>query len=75
MKPDRAVRRGGLYSTFLDGSMLPRLREFLATRKQRGAVEVDGKKMAVAYRFTFPGEPTWRKALLAAAEGAPVKGE
>jgi hypothetical protein len=68
LKSDRAVKRGKSYSIFLDGSLIPKLREFLATRKERGAIEVDGKKMAASYRFTFPGEPRWRKAFDAAVE-------
>lgn len=59
---DRAMKRGDSYSIFLDGSLLPKLRKFLSTKKPKGAVEIGGKKMAVSYRFTFPGEPVWRKA-------------
>ncbi len=55
---------------FLDGALLPKLREFLATRKPKSAVGIEGKKMAVSYRFTFPGEPAWRKAFAAAGEQA-----
>jgi hypothetical protein len=63
LKSDRAIKRGDSYSIFLDGSLLPKLREFLATQaKEKGAVEIDGKKMAASYRFTFPGERGWRKA-------------
>jgi len=63
---DRAMKRGDSYSIFLDGALLPRLREFLATRKEKGAVEVEGRKMAASYRFTFPAERVWRKAFAAA---------
>lgn len=55
LNSDRTIRRGDRYSIFLDGSMLPELRRFLATPKEKGAVEIEGKKMAVSYRFTFPG--------------------
>ncbi len=58
----RTVKRGEAYSIFLDGSLEPQLAAFLATRSEKGAVEINGKKMAVSYRYTFPGEPTWRKA-------------
>jgi hypothetical protein len=61
---DRAIQRGETYSIFLDGSMLPELQRFLASRKEKGAVEIGGKKMAVSYRFTFPGEPVWRRKLV-----------
>jgi hypothetical protein len=59
---DRTVKRGEAYSIFLDGRLQPQLAAFLATRSEKGAVEVSGKKMAADYRYTFPGEPTWRKA-------------
>jgi hypothetical protein len=61
---DRAVKRGNDWSIFLDGSQLPRLRAFFAAKKPNGAVEIGGKKMAMSYRFTFPGEPIWRNALI-----------
>jgi hypothetical protein len=59
---ERAVKRGKAYSIFLDGRLQPQLAAFLATRSKKGAVEVSGKKMAVAYRYTFPSDPTWRRA-------------
>lgn len=59
----RAMKRGDAYSIFLDGRELPRLEAFLATQKEKGAVELGGKKWAIAYRHTFAGEPIWRKAL------------
>ena len=70
LNSDRAFKRGDSYSIFLDGSLIPKLREFLATRKQKGAVKIDGKKLAVSTRFVFPGEPTWRKAFADAAARA-----
>jgi hypothetical protein len=67
---ERAVKRGDSWSIFLDSSQLPRLRELLATCKQKGALEIEGKKMAVSFRYTFPGEPAWRAAF-ARPEPAP----
>ncbi len=63
---DRTIKQGEMYSIFLDGTMLPKLREFLATGSEKGAVELDSKKWAAAYRFTFPGDPSWRRAFEAA---------
>lgn len=68
LQSPRAVQRGSSYSIFLDGSELPKLRAFLATRGERGAVEVDGKKMAAEFRYVFPGEPVWDKAFREAAK-------
>jgi hypothetical protein len=70
LKSDRTIKRGDSYSIFLDGSLLAKLREFLATQKEKGAVEIEGKKMAASYRFTFPGERAWRKAFAESAERA-----
>lgn len=67
---DRTIKRGESYSIFLDGDLVQKVVAFLATRKARGAVEIEGKKMSAAFRYTFPGERTWRKALAAAADGA-----
>jgi len=65
---ERVIKRGDSYSIFLDGSLQPALERFLATRKPKGAVEVDGRKMAVSYRAAFPGEPIWRKTMEAERE-------
>src|SRR5947209_3299522 len=70
LQSPRAVQRGNAYSIFLDGSQLPQLRRFLATREERGAVEVEGKKMAADFRYVFTGEPVWDKAFRQAAERA-----
>ena len=64
---DRAVKRGKSYSIFLDGSLLSDLQKFLAKQNEKGAVEFEGRKMAVSYRFAFPGERNWHKAFAAAA--------
>jgi len=56
------LKRGDSYSIFLPGKQLPRLRAFLKTQKEKGAVEIEGKKWAVAFRYTFPNEPVWAKA-------------
>ncbi len=62
LKSDRAVQRKSGYSIFLDGSMRDELKDFLAGEKEKGAVEIDGKKWTVASRPVFPSEPIWRKA-------------
>ena len=65
---DRAVKRGNSYSIFLDGSMLPKVRDFLERRKEGVAIEIGGKWMSAEYRLTFPREPDWRKAFAAARQ-------
>lgn len=59
--PD-TVKRGDAYSIFLPGADIEKLRNFLNTRKQKGAVEIGGKKWAVAFRYAFPSEPVWMRA-------------
>lgn len=67
---ERAVRRGeASWSIFLDAALLPELRRFVASARGRNAVVgLDGMKLAIDYRFTFPSEPVWRAAFRRAAE-------
>lgn len=53
------LKRGSAYSIFLPGAEEQALRTFLASRKAKGAVEIDGKKWAASYRPVFP---PWRDA-------------
>lgn len=55
----RTVRRGDGYSLFLPATELQPLREFLATKKPQGAVEIDSRKWSVSIRFPFPQEKLW----------------
>jgi hypothetical protein len=54
-------KRNESYSLYMPGTKLDELRSFLNSNK--GAVELDGKKWALSFRFVFPGEAIWRKAL------------
>ena len=58
----RARKRGHSFSIYLDGTELRPLRDFAATRKEKGAVEISGRKFALDYRCTFPSEPIWMAA-------------
>ncbi len=62
MSSDKAIKRKDAYSIFLPGTDLQRISAFLSKRKEKGAVEIDGRKWAVSVRFVFPGEPAWRAA-------------
>jgi len=55
----QTIKRGDTYSIFMPATEIPRLSAFLKTRREKGAVEIDGKKWAVAFRYTFPNEPVW----------------
>jgi hypothetical protein len=56
------LKRGDAYSMFLAGKELPMVREFLKAQRDKGAVEIGGKKWAVSTRYTFPSEPVWFEA-------------
>jgi hypothetical protein len=56
------LKRGDSYSIFLPGKELTKLRDFLKTGKEKGAVEIGGKKWAVSVRYVFPSEPVWLRA-------------
>jgi hypothetical protein len=58
-----SLQRGDEYSIFLPCDKLGELRAFLKTRDPKGAVQVAGKKWAIAYRFVFPGESAWASAI------------
>ena len=60
LESPRAMKRGDAWSIFLDGTEIPALRAFVHERQEKGAVELGGKKWAIAFRYTFPSEPMWR---------------
>jgi hypothetical protein len=62
LESPEAFKRGDSYSIFLPASDIQRLKDFLKTRKQKGAVEIGGKKWAVEFRYVFPSEPVWAMA-------------
>jgi hypothetical protein len=63
LESPNTLHRGEAYSIFLPGQELPRLRAFLKTRREKGAIDIQGKKWAACFRFTFPSEPVWWQAL------------
>jgi hypothetical protein len=54
-------KSGGSFFVLLSSELWPELQTFLATRKEKGAVLIDGKKMAARTRFPFPGEEAWMR--------------
>jgi len=57
------IKKDSRYSIFMPGGELKNVVALLRTRKERGAIDIDGKKFAVSVRPVFPSEPVWRKAL------------
>lgn len=56
---DTTRKRGDSYSIFVASTELPALEKFLASRSQRGAIEISGKKLAASIRLPFPHESLW----------------
>jgi len=56
-----ANRGKGSYSIYLPSHCYQELIVFLGTCKQKGAVKINNKKMAVSIRFPFPKEEMWMK--------------
>ena len=63
LKADTTKKRGegDSYSVFLPSARYSELRKFIATRKEKGAVLINGKKMSISYRLPFPGESRWMR--------------
>lgn len=49
------------YSIYLPAKTYPDLKKLLSTQKEKGAVLLNGKKMAASYRFPFPHEEKWMR--------------
>ncbi len=49
------------FSLYLSADLLPDLKLFVSARKETGAVHINGKKMAITYRFPIPGEELWMR--------------
>lgn len=57
LNASNTVQRGDdSYSLFLSSEHLEELKLFLASRNQKGAIEMNGKKWAAGFRYPFPHE-------------------
>lgn len=56
--PDTRTR-GDSYSIFVPSAKLNDIQQFLATKRERGAIEIDGRKFAAGLRIPFPHERLW----------------
>ena len=59
LKDPSTRKRGDSYSIYVASSEMPGLKAFLASQKEKGAVEIAGKKFAASIRFPFPHEALW----------------
>lgn len=56
----KTIRRGtDAFSIFVPSTELAQLRAFLISRKDRGAIEIDGRKWSASIRIPFPHEELW----------------
>ncbi len=55
------VRTADGYDLYLPSTELPDLKRFLSSRRERGAIEIEGKKWSADLRYPFPKEEAWRK--------------
>lgn len=57
--PGTRPRHSGQFSLYLPSLHYLELVDFLKTRREKGAVEIDGRKWSVGFRFPFPNERLW----------------
>ncbi|WP_435418168.1 hypothetical protein WAB17_00910 [Parerythrobacter aurantius] len=67
------VKRGESYSLFLPSSELAALKSFLAGRRPKGAIEINGRKWSASYRIPFPKERLWMAPNPEASSGSDKK--
>ena len=60
--PKTRRRAGKSFSLYLPSTELEALRKFLARRREKQAILIDGKKWAVSIRLPFPSEREWLSA-------------
>ena len=58
---DTRQRGKDSYSVYIPSDQYDEIIKFLKTRKDKGAVLINGKKMAASIRFPFPQEKQWMK--------------
>lgn len=58
-----ARKRGDSYSIYLPYDEYENFKAFIATRNEKGAVEINGKKWAVSTRIPFPHETALNKSM------------
>jgi hypothetical protein len=57
----KTIKRGDGYSLFIEKSRYGALTTFLSKRREKQAVQIDGKKWAISIRMPFPSESTWNE--------------
>ena len=59
LSDSKTIQRGDMYSLFVEKSRYGNLVTFLSKRREKQAVQIDGKKWAISIRFPFPNESIW----------------
>lgn len=55
------IKRASLYSVFFPSNKMTELRTILKKMKPKGAILINGRKMALSTRVPFPNEKIWMK--------------
>ncbi len=63
IKSNNTKKRGDSYSIYLPYKYYDEFKKFIATRNEKGAVEINGKKWAVSTRIPFPHEVALNKSM------------
>lgn len=59
MHAETKKREHGAYSIYIASEHLDEVKTFLSSRREKGAIEVNGKKWAASIRLPFPQEQLW----------------
>jgi hypothetical protein len=59
LSDSKTVKRGDSYSLFIEKSHYGDLSTFLSKRREKQAVQIEGRKWAISIRFPFPNESVW----------------
>jgi hypothetical protein len=54
LKSISTIKRGGMYSVYIDRSDFAEFKKYYVSLGEKEAVEINGEKMAISYRFPFP---------------------
>lgn len=54
LRSTSTIKRGDMYSLYIDKTDFDEFKEYYSSLGEKEAVEINGKKMAISYRFPFP---------------------
>jgi hypothetical protein len=54
LKSSSTIKHGDMYSVYIDKTDFTEFKAYYPSIGEKEAVEINGKKMAISYRFPFP---------------------